>query len=384
MEMLPRAERAPRERERVCQGERSETEMTTPAAVSKASGSLGSPPGRYPSSPNGSALREYVRQHAVEPVLAEALKAACDEDAADPIRFIGEFMLSKSSKRATIPAEGKDHASPETQPSSPKDDISVYTLQSAFEVARTVIESTRESIHWPCQALSARQAAMASSMNLTSAFCRSQRTLWLLFFLFGLLLCARVMHQFEELLAQELELAFFVPLLIGAGGNSGGQTVSTVIRALGSGSVSIRDAPRVILKEGIAGLLQVCSEALDFAFSDAWHAPAERSSTSNMTGKLLMYAQCTCKHQTRDTKRSSDATAWLHCAVRSTVECTRSVASFRNGHLGECHSHRLHHASLSRIVRAFSPTASILSARLRATSTSPVWFGHRYEPLSKG
>ena len=67
---------------------------------------------------------------------------------------------------------------------------------------------------------------------------------------------ANVMGSFEALLARELELAFFVPLLIGSGGNSGGQTVSTVIRALGSGGVQLRDAPRVVVKEGIAGLLQ--------------------------------------------------------------------------------------------------------------------------------
>ena len=55
---------------------------------------------------------------------------------------------------------------------------------------------------------------------------------------------------------KELELAYFVPLLIGHGGNSGGQTVSTVIRALGSGVVKLHDAPGVIAKEATAGVLQ--------------------------------------------------------------------------------------------------------------------------------
>ena len=49
----------------------------------------------------------------------------------------------------------------------------------------------------------------------------AQRTPWLLFFSVGLMMCASVMHNFEALLARELELAFFVPLLIGSGGNSG-------------------------------------------------------------------------------------------------------------------------------------------------------------------
>ena len=55
--------------------------------------------------------------------------------------------------------------------------------------------------------------------------------------------------------ARELELAFFVPLLIGHG-NFSGQVVSTVIRALGSGAATLRDAPRVILKEATAGVMQ--------------------------------------------------------------------------------------------------------------------------------
>ena len=64
------------------------------------------------------------------------------------------------------------------------------------------------------------------------------------------------MGGFEELLAEQLELAFFVPLLIGHGGNSGGQVVSTVIRALGSGALKLSDAPRTIFKEAVAGLSQ--------------------------------------------------------------------------------------------------------------------------------
>jgi len=72
----------------------------------------------------------------------------------------------------------------------------------------------------------------------------------------GLMMCASVMHGFEALLERELELAFFVPLLIGSGGNSGGQCVSTVIRALGSGAAKLSDAPRIILKEAAAGLVQ--------------------------------------------------------------------------------------------------------------------------------
>lgn len=81
------------------------------------------------------------------------------------------------------------------------------------------------------------------------------RTPWLALFLTGLLLCASVMHRFEGVLAKNVELAFFVPMLIGHGGNSGGQAVSTVIRAA-SKTRGTPHAMRTVLVESISGLLQ--------------------------------------------------------------------------------------------------------------------------------
>ena len=146
-------------------------------------------------------LRDYLNKHDVEPLLVQALKSAVDADAPDPNKHIADFMMERAK-----------------QPSG--------------------------------------EGGSSSYMSLGAVGVASERTAWLLFFLFGLLLCANVMHSFEKLLADELELAFFVPLLIGHGGNSGGQVVSTVIRALGSGSAKLSDAPRVILKEATAGVLQ--------------------------------------------------------------------------------------------------------------------------------
>ena len=83
-----------------------------------------------------------------------------------------------------------------------------------------------------------------------------QRTAWLGLFLAGLLLCTTVMHKYEVLLQQHVELAVFVPLLIGHAGNSGGQTVSAVIRSLGDGTVTVADAGRISRKEALAGVVQ--------------------------------------------------------------------------------------------------------------------------------
>lgn len=78
---------------------------------------------------------------------------------------------------------------------------------------------------------------------------------WLSLFLVSLSLTALIMNGFERTLERQLELAYFVPLLAGHGGNTGGQTVGTVLSALSSGKVTVKDAPRVISKEALSGVM---------------------------------------------------------------------------------------------------------------------------------
>ena len=50
-------------------------------------------------------------------------------------------------------------------------------------------------------------------------------------------------------------LSFFIPLLIGTGGNAGSQTTSTIIRALAVGDVRLRDGLQAFWHELRIGLL---------------------------------------------------------------------------------------------------------------------------------
>ena len=52
-----------------------------------------------------------------------------------------------------------------------------------------------------------------------------------------------------------MALAFFVPLLIGTGGNAGSQTTSTIIRALAVGDIDTRDVLYAFWHELRTGLL---------------------------------------------------------------------------------------------------------------------------------
>jgi magnesium transporter len=81
------------------------------------------------------------------------------------------------------------------------------------------------------------------------------RLTWLILLFVAETATGTVLRYFEGELAKVVALSFFVPLLIGTGGNAGSQTVSTIIRALAVGDVRVRDVFRVIRREVSAGVL---------------------------------------------------------------------------------------------------------------------------------
>jgi magnesium transporter len=81
------------------------------------------------------------------------------------------------------------------------------------------------------------------------------RLTWLILLFVAETATGTVLRYFEDELAKVVALSFFVPLLIGTGGNAGSQTVSTIIRALALGDVRVSDVFRVIRREVTAGVL---------------------------------------------------------------------------------------------------------------------------------
>ena len=78
---------------------------------------------------------------------------------------------------------------------------------------------------------------------------------WLLLLFVTGSLTGTVMRYFENELQSAVALAFFIPLLIGTGGNAGSQTTSTIIRALAVGDIDLEDALKALWHELQAGLL---------------------------------------------------------------------------------------------------------------------------------
>jgi magnesium transporter len=78
---------------------------------------------------------------------------------------------------------------------------------------------------------------------------------WLLLLFVAEAYTGTVLRHFEEEMEAVVALAFFIPLLIGTGGNTGTQITTTLVRALATGDVRFRDVPAVIAKELSTGVL---------------------------------------------------------------------------------------------------------------------------------
>jgi len=77
---------------------------------------------------------------------------------------------------------------------------------------------------------------------------------WLLLLFVAGALTSNILAWQADALEKAVSLAFFIPLLIGTGGNSGSQAATLVIRAMAVGEVSTRDFLRVIWREARLGV----------------------------------------------------------------------------------------------------------------------------------
>jgi magnesium transporter len=82
-----------------------------------------------------------------------------------------------------------------------------------------------------------------------------KRAPWLLMLGVALTLTVVVLQSFEDALSALPVLAFFIPLLVGTGGNSGAQAVTLVVRAMAVGEVRPSDLFRIIGREVRVGVL---------------------------------------------------------------------------------------------------------------------------------
>lgn len=75
------------------------------------------------------------------------------------------------------------------------------------------------------------------------------RITWLVLLVFGNILSGLGIAYFEDTISAYVVLVFFLPLLIGSGGNAGSQSATLMVRALATGDVRFSDFGRMLSRE---------------------------------------------------------------------------------------------------------------------------------------
>lgn len=82
-----------------------------------------------------------------------------------------------------------------------------------------------------------------------------KRIPWLLLLMISATITSQILTTFENKLAAVATLIAFIPMLMGTGGNSGGQSSVTIVRALSLGEISLKDIFKVVWKEVRVGAI---------------------------------------------------------------------------------------------------------------------------------
>jgi len=125
--------------------------------------------------------------------------------------------------------------------------IGIVTIDDVIDIAR---EEATEDFH-----KGAAIAPLKTSYLETKIWTLfSKRISWLLILVIVNLLSSGVIEYYEEVLASAIALAFFIPLLIDSGGNTGAQSATIMVRAIAVGDVKLSHWLRVAGKEIFVGI----------------------------------------------------------------------------------------------------------------------------------
>ena len=128
--------------------------------------------------------------------------------------------------------------------------LGVITYDDAMEILQ---EESTEDIE-KLAAIGGEQSEL-SYLNTSAQSHFRRRVIWLVVLAFVSIFSGYVMFRFSEVLDRAYILSLFLPMVVAAGGNSGGQAATMVIRAMSLGEVSPGTAWRIAWKEMQTGIL---------------------------------------------------------------------------------------------------------------------------------
>lgn len=78
---------------------------------------------------------------------------------------------------------------------------------------------------------------------------------WLIVNLATAILASKVIQQFDATIEQMVSLAVLMPIVASMGGNAGTQTMTVTVRALATNKLSAVNAPRIVTREALVGVI---------------------------------------------------------------------------------------------------------------------------------
>ncbi|MCS7033493.1 MAG: magnesium transporter [Phycisphaerae bacterium] len=142
----------------------------------------------------------------------------------------------------------------------------IITVDDVLDVAE---EEATEDFH----KLAATGLGGASLKEAGLWFLYRRRIVWLLALVFVNVLSGAGIAAFEETIQYVVPLVFFLPLLIGSGGNAGSQSAMLMVRALATGDVVLGDWFRMLLKELTVAVALGATMAAGVSVIGAFRAP---------------------------------------------------------------------------------------------------------------
>ena len=125
----------------------------------------------------------------------------------------------------------------------------IVTYDDAMDVAR---EAEDVSFH----KTSAVSGLGTNMLQASVGLLYRKRVPWLVILVFGNIFSGAGIAYFEDTITAYVALVFFLPLLIGSGGNAGSQSATLMVRALATGDVKMADWGKMLGRElVVAGAL---------------------------------------------------------------------------------------------------------------------------------
>ena len=142
--------------------------------------------------------------------------------------------------------------------------VGIVTVDDIIDVAE---EETTEDMQ-----LMAGMNALERVYSETSVFMMVRKRIgWLLVLFLGQMFTVTAMAAYNSVLAAAAMLAFFIPMIISSGGNSGSQAATLIIRALSTDDITLIDWRRVFTRELLSGaILGLLVGLMGFGITYAW------------------------------------------------------------------------------------------------------------------